>query len=105
MTYVIAQPCVDVKDRACVMECPEDCIYEGNRMLCISSSERVDRRASTPGVDADVWSPADKALSQQTRRCPRTQERSAARRTGRSPRSRPLPVVTQQQCLGQEGGR
>ena len=22
MTYVIAQPCVDVKDRACVDECP-----------------------------------------------------------------------------------
>ena len=29
MTYVIAQPCVDVKDRACVDECPVDCIYEG----------------------------------------------------------------------------
>ena len=27
MTYVIAQPCVDVKDRACVDECPVDCIY------------------------------------------------------------------------------
>ena len=31
MTYVIAQPCVDVKDRACVDECPVDCIYEGER--------------------------------------------------------------------------
>src|SRR5699024_12562833 len=31
MTYVIAQPCVDVKDRACVDECPVDCIYEGAR--------------------------------------------------------------------------
>ena len=29
MTYVIAQPCVDIKDRACVDECPVDCIYEG----------------------------------------------------------------------------
>ncbi len=28
MTYVIAQPCVDVKDRACVDECPVDCIYD-----------------------------------------------------------------------------
>ena len=33
MTYVIAQPCVDVKDRACVDECPVDCIYEGERSL------------------------------------------------------------------------
>ncbi|MGH7733581.1 MAG: ferredoxin, partial [Gemmatimonadales bacterium] len=24
MTYVIALPCVDVKDRACVEECPVD---------------------------------------------------------------------------------
>ena len=25
MTYVIALPCVDVKDRACIDECPVDC--------------------------------------------------------------------------------
>ncbi len=31
MTYVIAQPCIDVVDRACVDECPVDCIYEGAR--------------------------------------------------------------------------
>jgi NAD-dependent dihydropyrimidine dehydrogenase PreA subunit len=28
VTYVIAQPCVDVKDKACIEECPVDCIYE-----------------------------------------------------------------------------
>lgn len=28
MTYVIAQPCVDLKDKACIDECPVDCIYE-----------------------------------------------------------------------------
>ncbi|MET4225461.1 NAD-dependent dihydropyrimidine dehydrogenase PreA subunit, partial [Oerskovia enterophila] len=27
VTYVIAQPCVDVKDKACIEECPVDCIY------------------------------------------------------------------------------
>ncbi|MHB8340760.1 MAG: ferredoxin, partial [Mycobacteriales bacterium] len=27
MTYVIAEPCVDVKDKACIDECPVDCIY------------------------------------------------------------------------------
>ena len=31
MTYIIAQPCVDVMDRGCVEECPVDCIYEGKR--------------------------------------------------------------------------
>jgi len=29
VTYVIALPCVDLLDRACVEECPVDCIYEG----------------------------------------------------------------------------
>ena len=27
MTYVIAQPCVDLKDRACVDECPVEAIF------------------------------------------------------------------------------
>jgi NAD-dependent dihydropyrimidine dehydrogenase PreA subunit len=27
MTFVIAAACVDVMDRACVEECPVDCIY------------------------------------------------------------------------------
>ena len=27
MTYVIAQPCVDLKDRACVDECPVKAIF------------------------------------------------------------------------------
>ena len=28
MAYVIAEPCLDVLDRACVEVCPVDCIYE-----------------------------------------------------------------------------
>ena len=48
MTYVIAQPCVDVKDRACVEECPVDCIYEGGRALYIHPDECVDCGACEP---------------------------------------------------------
>ena len=48
MTYVIALPCVDVKDRACVDECPVDCIYEGERMLYIHPDECVDCGACEP---------------------------------------------------------
>ncbi|MFV0451403.1 MAG: ferredoxin [Propioniciclava sp.] len=48
MTYVITQPCVDVKDLACVEECPVDCIYEGNRMLYIHPDECVDCGACEP---------------------------------------------------------
>ncbi len=48
MTYVIAQPCVDLKDRACIEECPVDCIYEGKRSLYIHPDECVDCGACEP---------------------------------------------------------
>ncbi len=48
MAYVIAEPCIDVKDRACVDECPVDCIYEGPRMLYIQPDECVDCDACVP---------------------------------------------------------
>ena len=48
MTYVIALPCVDVKDRACIDECPVDCIYEGERSLYIHPDECVDCGACEP---------------------------------------------------------
>ncbi len=35
MTYVIAEPCVDLLDKACIEEYPVDCIYEGGRQLYI----------------------------------------------------------------------
>ncbi len=48
MTYVIGQPCVDVTDRACVDECPVDCIYEGRRSLYIQPDECIDCGACEP---------------------------------------------------------
>ncbi|MEY4969862.1 MAG: hypothetical protein RLZZ277_93 [Actinomycetota bacterium] len=48
VTYVIAQPCVDVKDKSCREECPVDCIYEGSRMLYIQPDECVDCGACEP---------------------------------------------------------
>jgi NAD-dependent dihydropyrimidine dehydrogenase PreA subunit len=38
VTYTIAEPCVDIKDKSCIEECPVDCIYEGERMLYIPCS-------------------------------------------------------------------
>jgi len=29
MPYVICEPCINVKDKACVAVCPVDCIHEG----------------------------------------------------------------------------
>ena len=48
MTYVIGEPCIDVMDRACVEECPVDCIYEGGRSLYIQPDECVDCGACEP---------------------------------------------------------
>jgi NAD-dependent dihydropyrimidine dehydrogenase PreA subunit len=48
MTYVIGEPCIDVMDRACVDECPVDCIYEGERALYIHPDECVDCGACEP---------------------------------------------------------
>ena len=41
MAYVITDACVDIKDRACVLCCPVDCIYEGLRTLYIHPDECI----------------------------------------------------------------
>jgi ferredoxin len=42
VAYVIAEPCVDAKDGACVCVCPVDCTYEGGRMYYIQPDECID---------------------------------------------------------------
>ena len=59
MTYVIAQPCVDVKDKACIEECPVDCIYEGERTLYIHPDECVDCGACEPACPVQAIFPQD----------------------------------------------
>jgi NAD-dependent dihydropyrimidine dehydrogenase PreA subunit len=41
MAYVITDACIDIKDRACVLCCPVDCIYEGLRTLYIHPDECI----------------------------------------------------------------
>ena len=50
MTYIIAEPCVDVKDGACVDVCPVDCIYttDDDNMYYISPEECIDCAACEP---------------------------------------------------------
>ncbi|MFJ3303912.1 indolepyruvate ferredoxin oxidoreductase subunit alpha [Streptomyces sp. NPDC086549] len=54
MAFVIAEPCVDVKDKACPDACPVDCIYEGERTLCIQPDECIDRSACEPVCPVEV---------------------------------------------------
>ena len=50
MTYIIAEPCVGVKDAACVDVCPVDCIYtlDEDDMYYISPDECIDCAACEP---------------------------------------------------------
>ena len=47
MTYIIAEPCIDIKDRSCVDVCPVDCIHEFARILVIDPEECIDCFAPT----------------------------------------------------------
>ena len=42
MTYIIAEPCIDIKDLSCVDVCPVDCIHEAERILVIDPEECID---------------------------------------------------------------
>lgn len=44
MTHVIAQPCINVKDKACVDVCPVDCIHGGDNdpQLFINPNDCID---------------------------------------------------------------
>ena len=48
MTYIITEPCIDVKDKSCVDVCPVDCIHEVDRMLVIDPEECIDCGACEP---------------------------------------------------------
>lgn len=71
MAYVVAEPCVDVMDRACIEECPVECIYEGERAAYIHPTECVDCGACEPVCPVEAiyyeedlpaqWAPYQKA--------------------------------------------
>ncbi len=52
MTYVITQPCIDVKDKSCVDVCPVSCIYlesdDVDRKLYIHPDECIECGACEP---------------------------------------------------------
>jgi NAD-dependent dihydropyrimidine dehydrogenase PreA subunit len=46
VTYIIAEPCIDIKDLSCVDVCPVDCIHQADRILVIDPEECIDCFAS-----------------------------------------------------------
>ncbi len=41
MAYVIAKPCVGVKDTACVVACPMDCIHPGKDEAAFAAADQL----------------------------------------------------------------
>ena len=64
MTYIIAEPCIGVKDRACVDVCPVECIYEGEDQLYIHPEECIDCAACEPVCPVTAIFPEDSVPEQ-----------------------------------------
>ena len=59
MTYIIAEPCIDIKDKSCVDVCPVDCIHEFERMLVIDPEECIVCGACEPECPVEAHFPED----------------------------------------------
>ena len=58
MTYIIAEPCIDIKDKSCIDVCPVDCIHEADRIL-IDPEECIDCGACEPECPVEAIFPED----------------------------------------------
>ncbi len=79
MPYIICEPCIDVKDRACVSVCPVDCIYEpeGERMLYIHPDECIDCGLCEPECPVDAIFPEADVPEQWKNYTPLNREKTA----------------------------
>jgi ferredoxin len=59
VTYIITEPCIDVKDKSCIDVCPVDCIHETDRMLVIDAEECIDCGACEPECPVEAIFPED----------------------------------------------
>ena len=59
MTYIIAEPCIDIKDLSCVDVCPVDCIHAADRILVIDPEECIDCGACEPECPVNAIFPED----------------------------------------------
>ena len=66
MPYIIADPCVGVKDKSCVAVCPVDCIHGGedDKQLFIDPAECIDCGLCEPECPVDAIFMEDEVPSQ-----------------------------------------
>ena len=54
MPYVVTEPCIGTKDKACVAVCPVECFYEGDDQLYINPEECIDCGLCVPECPVDA---------------------------------------------------
>ncbi|MDZ7799546.1 MAG: ferredoxin family protein [Trueperaceae bacterium] len=59
VAYVICEPCIGVKDSACVDVCPVECIYEAEDQFYIQPEECIDCDACVPACPVDAIFPEE----------------------------------------------
>ena len=57
MTHVVAEPCFACKYTDCVVVCPVECFYEGEKMLYIHPDECIDCEACVPECPVEAIFP------------------------------------------------
>jgi ferredoxin len=57
MTYVVTENCIKCKYMDCVEVCPVDCFYEGENMVVVNPTERIDCGVCEPECPADAIKP------------------------------------------------
>jgi len=64
MTYIVTEPCIGTKDRACVEVCPVECFYEATDQLYIHPDECIDCAACEPVCPVTAIFPEDSVPDQ-----------------------------------------
>ncbi len=72
MTFIITEPCIGVKDSACVDSCPVDCIhprtdeekFDSEKMLYIDPEECIDCGACVPECPVEAIFPEEEVPEQ-----------------------------------------
>jgi ferredoxin len=80
MTHVVAQPCFACKYTDCVVVCPVECFYEGEKMLYIHPEECIDCEACVPECPVEAifhednlpeeWKPFTELNAEMAPQCP-----------------------------------
>jgi ferredoxin len=87
MTHVVCEPCFGCKYTDCVVVCPVECFYEGEKILYIHPDECIDCEACVPECPVEAifhednvpeeWKPFTQLNAEMAPQCPVITEKKA----------------------------